>query len=67
MRLGTPKLTGSTTRTKKPTRHALDALEEFEAAAVDLAFIGSMHPDDHDEVNRRYTAAKKRILKHLAK
>lgn len=67
MRVGTPKLTGSTMRTKKVSKHALAALAEFESAAVDLGFIGSMNPDDHDEVQARYNAAKKRILKHLAK
>lgn len=52
---------------KKPTKHAINALMEFESAAVDLAFIGSIHPDEHDEVNKRYAAARKSIYKHLAK
>lgn len=52
---------------KKPTKHAINALMEFEAAAVDLAFIGTMHEDDHDGINERYAAARKRIYKHLAK
>lgn len=56
--------------TKKPkevSKFALDALAEFEAAAIDLGFIGSARLEDQDEIQARYDAAKKRILKHLAK
>ena len=52
---------------KKPTKHALAALVEFESAAVDLGFIGSMNPDDHDEIELRYKKAKARLIKHLTK
>lgn len=67
MRIGTPKLTGATANPKRPTHHALSALEEFEQAAVDLAFIGSMHPDTHDEIRTVYNKAKARLIKHLSK
>lgn len=52
---------------KKPTKHALAALQEFEEAAVDLGFIGNSHPDDHEEIEERYKKAKARLIKHLAK
>ena len=52
---------------KKPTRHALSALMEFEGAAVNLAFIGSSHPDDHEEIEKEYKKTKAKLLKHLAK
>ena len=52
---------------KKVSKYALEALEEFEAAAIDLGFIGSARLEDQDEIQARYDAAKKRILKHLAK
>lgn len=54
-------------KVKKVSKHAEDALDEFEDAAVDLGFIGSMHPDDHEQVRTRYKKAKERILRHLAK
>ena len=36
-------------------------------AAVDLGFIGSMRPEDHDEGELRYKKAKARLIKHLTK
>lgn len=46
-------------------RAKLAAVTRFENAAVDLAFKGSMHPDQHDAIDRRYLLAKANLLRKL--
>ena len=55
------------TKKKKPTRHALVALEEYKEAAIDLAFKGTYHPDEHAALEHAFKLATKRMHKHLTK
>lgn len=47
--------------------YAHQAMTEFETAVENMAFIGSMHWEQHAEIKREYAQAKKKLLKHLAK
>lgn len=49
----------------KERRRKLAAVTRFEHAVEDLAFKGSMHPDDHAEIERKYKLAKAHLLRQL--
>lgn len=53
--------------TKTVPSAARKALEKFELAVSDMAFIGSAHPQDHELIKAKYERARKLMLKHLAK
>jgi len=47
--------------TKDPAK-ANRLIRKFEAACYDRAFKGAQHPADHEEIERRYKEARKKLL-----
>ena len=50
-----------------PTRNAREALRDFEQAVIELAFIGTQDPLDHDVIKEEYERTRKIVLRHLTK
>lgn len=50
---------------KNERRRKLAAVTRFENAVDALAFKGASHPDDHDEIERRYNMAKANLYRVL--
>lgn len=46
-------------------RRKLAAVTRFERAVDELALKGSLHPDDHAAIERRYMLAKANLLRCL--
>ncbi len=46
-------------------RRKLAAVTRFERAVDALAFKGAYQPDDHEDIERRYTLAKANLLHAL--
>lgn len=46
-------------------RRKLAAVTRFERAVDALAFKGASHPDDHVDIERRYTLAKANLYRQL--
>ncbi len=51
--------------TTSERRRKLAAVTRFERAVDALAFKGAYHPDDHEDIERRYTLAKANLLRCL--
>ena len=45
-----------------PRAKARRIIREFEKAVRDDAFRGAMHPDDREDIHKRYIVMKERIL-----
>lgn len=56
-----------TVKASGPTRNARKALRDFEQAVIELAFIGTQDPLDHDEIKEEYARTRKLVLRHLTK
>ena len=56
-----------TVKASGPTLSAREALRDFEQAVIELAFIGTRDPLDHEEIHEEYNRTRKIILRHLTK
>ena len=54
---------------KKPQVFKSDVLirkiDKFGQAAADMSWIGSMHPDDHEEVRKKYRKARLALIEYV--
>lgn len=46
-------------------RYIQKLLKDFEQAAIDKSWKGSMHPDDWDDVEKNYKDAKKKLVRYI--
>lgn len=51
--------------TIKVAPHVLAALKLHEQACYDLAFKGSQHPDDWEDIEKRWERSRAKLLEYL--